>query len=221
MRPPSTGLFVLPVYGAASPFDCGHRPTVESVPPRPPSATYRSPDGPNVRPRGLLKPVANTEMLAWVLACVDVDAWPLPTRPAATAVTAMATRIRLIPSPFGADCSSVGDSPHLRTRGQGACRRADTGRRVFLGLPEVLVHEGDGHAPFPHRGCDTLHRTEPHVAAREHAGHARLEQVRIAIELPPSRIANVGAGEDVAATIECDLRRQPRRLRVGADEDEN
>src|SRR5436190_596277 len=56
IRPPSTGSFVLPVYGAAPPLACGHTPTVEFVPPRPPSATYRFPSGPNVRPLGLLKP---------------------------------------------------------------------------------------------------------------------------------------------------------------------
>ena len=42
MRPPSTGLFVLPVYGAASPFDCGHSPTVESVPPFQPVLPFLS-----------------------------------------------------------------------------------------------------------------------------------------------------------------------------------
>jgi hypothetical protein len=39
MRPPSTGLLVLPVYGAAAPAACWHLPTVEWWPPRPPSAT--------------------------------------------------------------------------------------------------------------------------------------------------------------------------------------
>ena len=35
MRPPSTGLLVLPVYGAAAPETCWHLPTVEWWPPRP------------------------------------------------------------------------------------------------------------------------------------------------------------------------------------------
>ena len=39
IRPPSTGLLVLPVYGAAAPDACVQWPTVESRPPRPPSAT--------------------------------------------------------------------------------------------------------------------------------------------------------------------------------------
>src|SRR5215471_20642448 len=34
------------------------------LPPRPPSATYRSPSGPNASPRGLFKPVANTVTFA-------------------------------------------------------------------------------------------------------------------------------------------------------------
>jgi hypothetical protein len=61
IRPPRTGSSVLPVYGAAAPDAWVHRPTVESVPPRPPSATYRSPSGPKVSPRGLLNPVAKVE----------------------------------------------------------------------------------------------------------------------------------------------------------------
>jgi hypothetical protein len=61
MRPPRTGSLVLPVYGAAAPDTCVHCPTVEFEPPRPPSATYRFPSGPNVSPRGLLKPAAKTE----------------------------------------------------------------------------------------------------------------------------------------------------------------
>ncbi len=78
IRPPRTGLFVLPVYGAAAPDAWVHVPTVEWEPPRPPSATYRSPSGPNVRPRGLLKPVAKT--LTWAVACVLTSA----ARPLAT-----------------------------------------------------------------------------------------------------------------------------------------
>src|SRR5215469_16513266 len=34
------------------------------LPPRPPSATYRLPPGPNTSPRGLFKPVANTVTFA-------------------------------------------------------------------------------------------------------------------------------------------------------------
>src|SRR5450432_1307436 len=50
----------LPNSGPTGKLTCGHCPTVEIVPPTPPSATYRFPSGPNLSPRGLLRPVANT-----------------------------------------------------------------------------------------------------------------------------------------------------------------
>src|SRR5207245_206280 len=39
-------------------------PTVEVVPPIPPSATYKFPSGPNFNPRGLFRPVANVSVFA-------------------------------------------------------------------------------------------------------------------------------------------------------------
>src|SRR6185437_1233484 len=103
IRPPSTGLFVLPVYGAAPPDACLHLPTVEWDPPRPPSATYRSPLGPNTRPRGLLKPVAKTLMcVACVAATADVPvadaAWAPVTSPAATATVTTPSDVRFMDS---------------------------------------------------------------------------------------------------------------------------
>ena len=96
-----------------------------------------------------------------------------------------------------------------------------SGSRRGSRFAQVLVHEGDGHAALADRCGDTLDRAEAHVAAREDARHARLEQVRVALELPAPRRRGVGAGEDEAALrIERDLGRQPVRLRVGADEDE-
>src|SRR3954462_10605624 len=62
IRPPNTGLFVLPVYGAAAPAACGHSQTVKSEPPRPPSPTWRLPSGRKASPRGFLKPVAKTDI---------------------------------------------------------------------------------------------------------------------------------------------------------------
>ena len=58
-----------------------------------------------------------------------------------------------------------------------------------LGVLEVLVHEGDRHAALADRGGDALDRAEAHVAAREDARDARLEQVRVAVELPVRRAA--------------------------------
>src|SRR5580700_2769705 len=60
-----------PVYGpgpAGGPAACLQNPTVERVPPAPPSATYRFPSGPNFNPRGLFNPVAKTETLDEVCA---------------------------------------------------------------------------------------------------------------------------------------------------------
>src|SRR5262245_66526046 len=64
IRPPLTGSFVLPVYGPIGGTTCVHWPAVEALPPSPPSATYRFPSGPHSRPRGLLNPVANTDIVA-------------------------------------------------------------------------------------------------------------------------------------------------------------
>src|ERR1051326_6096763 len=52
-------LVTLPRYGPA-PWACSHNPTVETVPPKPPSATYKFPSGPNFNPRGLFKCSAKT-----------------------------------------------------------------------------------------------------------------------------------------------------------------
>ena len=52
-----------PVYGP-TPAAWAHCPTVELVPPVPPSARYRSPSGPNLSPRGLFRPVANVSTVA-------------------------------------------------------------------------------------------------------------------------------------------------------------
>ena len=80
------------------------------------------------------------------------------------------------------------------------------------------MDEGDRHAALADGRRNALHRGEPDVAAREDAGHARLEQVRVAIELPPSRRLR-RAGEDEAVGVEGDLGREPAGLGVGADED--
>src|SRR5215208_2934618 len=97
-------------------------------------------------------------------------------------------------------------------------RRRSRKRELRRGFPEVLVDERDRHAALADGRRDAFHRAEPHVAAREDPRYARLEQVRIAFELPPSDEWDVGAGEHEAAAVACDLGRQPGRLRVGADE---
>src|SRR5713226_6169733 len=49
-----------PLYGPTGGMTWVQEPTVEVLPPRPPSARYRLPSGPNVSPLGLLRPRANT-----------------------------------------------------------------------------------------------------------------------------------------------------------------
>ena len=62
-----------------------------------------------------------------------------------------------------------------------------------------------------------LKRTSP---AGEDARHARLQQVRVAVVGPAPARGDVGARQHEAALVERDLGRQPGRVRVGADEDE-
>src|SRR6266851_9780692 len=53
-----------PVYGQTGEITWSHNPTLDKVPPAPPSATYRFPSGPNFSPRGLFSPSANTDTFA-------------------------------------------------------------------------------------------------------------------------------------------------------------
>jgi hypothetical protein len=56
-----------------------------------------------------------------------------------------------------------------------------------------LVNELDRHAAFADGGGDALDLAEADVAARVDARNARLEEVRVAIELPTSCGADVRA----------------------------
>jgi len=82
------------------------------------------------------------------------------------------------------------------------------------------MHEGDGHAAVADRRGDALDRAGADVAAGEDPGHARLEQVRVALERPAARRAHVGAREDVAALVQRDSVGKPAGVGVCADEDE-
>src|SRR6185437_3566464 len=90
----------------------------------------------------------------------------------------------------------------------------------LLRLAQVLVHEGDRHAALADGRRHALDGPEADVAAGEDAGDARLEQVRVALELPAVGARQLRAGEHVPAPVAGDLRRQPARLGVGADQDE-
>ena len=78
-------------------------------------------------------------------------------------------------------------------------RRGAAGRAGRLGVLEVLMDEGDRHAALADGGGHALHGAEAHVAAREDARDARLQEVRVAVERPLDRRAHVGAGEHEAA----------------------
>ena len=82
--------------------------------------------------------------------------------------------------------SSARPSP-ARTGAGATSTRSRSGSRRSSRLAQVLVHEGDRHAALADRRGNALDRAEAHVAAREDARHARLEQVRVALELPPAR----------------------------------
>jgi hypothetical protein len=67
-----------------------HRPSVEAVPPVPPSATYRAPSGPKASPRGLFSPEATTVTVG------RAGAWaPAETGTRNTAMTATVPMITL------------------------------------------------------------------------------------------------------------------------------
>ena len=82
------------------------------------------------------------------------------------------------------------------------------------------MDEGDDHAALAHSGRHALDRAEPDVTAGEDPRHAGLQQIGVAVHRPAAGGAHVGAGEDVAARVQRDLRREPGGLGVGADEDE-
>src|SRR5437868_1567238 len=69
------------VYGPTGATTCVHWPTVVVAPPRPPSATYRLPSGPKVRPRGLSKPLAKTVKALGVDVCFVCSATALALKP--------------------------------------------------------------------------------------------------------------------------------------------
>ena len=80
--------------------------------------------------------------------------------------------------------------PHAATfsrwpsRGRRLNSRGFTWPGLLDELAQVLVDEGDRHAALADGGGDALDRAEADVAAGEDAGHARLEQVRVAVERP-------------------------------------
>jgi len=87
---------------------------------------------------------------------------------------------------------------------------------------EVLVDQSHGHRTFADGRRDPFDRAAAHVAGREDAGQARLEQrqpkaVAIAV---PRRAGGTGLGEDETVIVERDLVTEPAGMGLRADEDE-
>ena len=97
---------------------------------------------------------------------------------------------------------------------------------LMLIVLQVPVHQRDGHRALADRGRDPLDRLGAHVAGHEHAGHARLQVVRLAVERPAGRAAlavdeQVRAGQHEAVARPVDARRPSHSVRgCRADEDE-
>ena len=81
------------------------------------------------------------------------------------------------------------------------------------------MDERDGHRALAHRAGHALDRAGAHVAGHEHAGHAGLEHVGVALERPAVG-RHVGPGEDEAALVAGDHAVEPVGARRGADEHE-
>src|SRR5579862_6713269 len=74
-----------------------------------------------------------------------------------------------------------------------------------LHLAEILMHKLYRDRSFSYSRRDPLHRTMPHIADREDAGHTGFEQARIAFESPAFRtfalVNQIGAGENETAVV--------------------
>src|SRR2546422_815098 len=71
------------------------------------------------------------------------------------------------------------------------------------------MHELDGHRPLADRGSDAFDRVGPHVAGREYAGAAGLEQKRLPLAGPVRGLRQRRTGHDEALGVPLDLRREP------------
>src|SRR6185437_14800970 len=93
-------------------------------------------------------------------------------------------------------CGTARSRPALPN---GPAGSAGDGAGPLLRLAQVLVHEGDRHAALADGRRHALDGPEADVAAGEDAGDARLEQVRVALELPAVGARQLRAGEHVPA----------------------
>ena len=70
-----------------------------------------------------------------------------------------------------------------------------------------------------HRRRNALDRAVSHIAHGEYAGHARLKEQRCAIEPRGAALRDVRSGQDETPLVFLDFRRDPSRVRLGADQD--
>src|SRR5215204_1906624 len=93
-----------------------------------------------------------------------------------------------------------------------------------LGLDKEFVDQLDGDGALAHRRGNPFYRSMPNVAGGEYAGHARLQEQRMALEGPPLRRAaifeKVLTGNDEAPAVALYLLRQPLGAGLGAYENE-
>src|SRR5450432_3769949 len=95
----------------------------------------------------------------------------------------------------------------------GASRYEKRRRATFV------LHERDRGTALADARGDALDAAMAHVAGREDAGHARLQQVGVAVERPRRgcEIRDIAPSAHEAASVADDLLGQPTGVRIGSD----
>src|SRR5438132_4697986 len=83
------------------------------------------------------------------------------------------------------------------------------------------MYELDRHRALADRGSDAFDRVGSHVAGREHAGAAGLEQKRLPLASPVRGLRQRWTGSDEPLVVPLDLRREPVGPRHRTDEAEH
>src|SRR2546425_10352183 len=83
------------------------------------------------------------------------------------------------------------------------------------------MYELDRHRALADRGSDAFDRVGSHVAGREHAGAAGLEQKRLSLTGPVRGLRQRWTGSDEPLAVPLDLRREPVGPRHRTDEAEH
>src|SRR5688572_15990955 len=89
---------------------------------------------------------------------------------------------------------------------------------------EMLINQSDRHGAFADRGGHAFGRASADVADREDTGPTGLQHQRGTRYMTPhvlgTELVGIGASEHEPVRIEGDRVGEPRRMRSGADEDE-